>query len=72
MGKLKDLSDKNNGGIEDIVPVDDGIKVTLYAEGAQVGTESPFNMVLNIDSSGQNIHIDFLKHKIIIDKISDL
>jgi len=72
MGKLKDLSDKNNGGIEDIVPVDDGIEVTLYAEGAQVGTESPFNMVLNIDSSGQNILIDFLKHKIIIDKISNL
>jgi hypothetical protein len=72
IGKLEDLSDENSEGIEDIVPVDDGIKVTLYAEGTQVGAESPFNMVLTIDPSGQNMFIDFLKHKIVIDKISDL
>ncbi len=71
MGELEDLSDENSEGIEDIAPVDDGIKVTLYAEGAQVGAESPFNMVMSITPSGQTIFIDFLKHEIVIDKVSD-
>jgi hypothetical protein len=72
MGKLEDLSDENSEGIEGITPINDGIKVTLYAEGAQVGADSPFNMVLSVTPSGQNMFIDFLKHKIVIDKISDL
>ena len=71
MGELEDFSDGDSEGIEDIAPVDDGIDVTLYVEGAQVGAESPFNMVMSISPSGDTILIDFLKHDIVIDKISD-
>lgn len=69
LGELEDDGEGNN--LESVDALDDGIDVTLYVEGAQVGAESPFNMVMSISPSGQTILIDFLKHDIIIDKISD-
>jgi len=71
LGKLEDMGDEDSEGVEGIVALDDGIEVTLYAEGAQVGAESPFNMVMFVSPNGQNMTIDFLKHDIIIDKVSD-